>query len=116
MVSSRIVGAPVDRNRAPVGVMSPITKPKPMMMPAASIAGMITISGSMAPADATDQRMRVRKPVTAPVRTGAGGARARDRTLRGVGAAGSDMDGQRVGSAGTGRELSATAPGEASAR
>src|SRR5699024_12645852 len=91
MVSSRIVGAPVDRNRAPVGGMSPITKPKPMMMPAASIAWMITISGSMAPADASDQRIRERNPVTAPVRTGAGGALARDRPHRRVGAAGTDL-------------------------
>src|SRR5699024_9304988 len=102
MVSSRIVGAPVDRNRAPAGVMSPITKPKPMMMPAASVAWMITISGSMAPVDASDQRIRVRNPVSAPVRTGEWGALERGGLLRGVGTAASDMGGHLAGIGGDG--------------
>src|SRR5690625_1221561 len=79
MVSSRIVGAPDDRKSALSGVMSGIRKPKPMTIPASSMAWMTKMSGSIAPIAASDQRIRVPKLVQRRTWTGAIGV------LRGAG-------------------------------
>src|SRR5699024_5227817 len=71
MVSSRTVGAPEARNSAVSGVMLGIRKPNPMTIPAASMAWMTTMSGSIAPIEASDHRSSVLKLVHGLTWTGA---------------------------------------------
>src|SRR5690606_35009284 len=81
-VSSRIVGAPEDRNSALSGVMSGIRKPKPITIPAASADWITTMSGSIAPIDAMDHRSRARNPAQRLTWTGAGGGGSDDGAVR----------------------------------
>src|SRR5699024_2036839 len=53
-------------------VMSGIRNPKPMTIPAASAAWITTMSGSIAPMEASDHRSRARKLLHGPTCTGDG--------------------------------------------